>query len=42
MSISQDRECIELLHGMGDLYRRSGQPQRALVMLLIADRKSVV
>ncbi|MCJ2371993.1 tetratricopeptide repeat protein [Pseudomonas sp. RGM 3321] len=36
MSTSQDRECIELLHGMGDLYRRSGQPQRALVMLLIA------
>ncbi|GAB0059664.1 hypothetical protein IBA8401_06880 [Pseudomonas syringae] len=36
MSTAQDRECVELLTGLGNLYRRSGQPQRALVMLLIA------
>ncbi|WP_122414517.1 tetratricopeptide repeat protein [Pseudomonas viridiflava] len=36
MSASQDRDCVELLKGLGDLYRRCGQPQRALVMLLIA------
>ncbi|EPM92526.1 type III secretion component, partial [Pseudomonas syringae pv. actinidiae ICMP 18804] len=28
MSVRQDRECVELLTGLGDLYRRSGQPQR--------------
>ncbi|RRV10326.1 type III secretion protein [Pseudomonas sp. v388] len=36
MSAHQDRECVELLNGLGDLYRRTGQPQRGLVMLLIA------
>lgn len=30
------RDSIELLKGMGQRYRRSGQAQRALVMLLIA------
>lgn len=35
--MSRERhDSIELLKGLGDLYRRSGQPQRALVMLLIA------
>lgn len=36
MSAREDRECVELLNGLGDLYRRTGQPQRGLVMLLIA------
>jgi type III secretion protein Y len=36
MTARDDQDCIELLKGMGDLYRRSGQAQRALVMLLIA------
>lgn len=36
MTAQQDRECVELLNGLGDLYRRTGQPQRGLVMLLIA------
>ncbi|PVZ12525.1 MULTISPECIES: tetratricopeptide repeat protein [unclassified Pseudomonas] len=31
-----DRDSRDLLRGMGELYRRAGQPQRALVMLLIA------
>lgn len=33
---SEEHDCVELLKGMGELYRRSGQSQRALVMLLIA------
>ncbi|MGI4838064.1 MAG: hypothetical protein ACRYF9_10640 [Janthinobacterium lividum] len=33
---SDRRDSIELLKGMGQRYRRSGQAQRALVMLLIA------
>ncbi|MDF0733059.1 tetratricopeptide repeat protein [Pseudomonas entomophila] len=33
---SPRQDGIDLLKGLGDLYRRSGQPQRALVMLLIA------
>lgn len=32
----QEQDCVDLLKGMGELYRRSGQSQRALVMLLIA------
>ena len=32
----EEQDSIELLKGMGELYRRSGQSQRALVMLLIA------
>jgi type III secretion protein Y len=36
VSAREDRECVELLNGLGDLYRRTGQPQRGLVMLLIA------
>lgn len=36
MSAREDRECVELLSGLGDLYRRTGQPRRGLVMLLIA------
>lgn len=36
MSARDDRDSAELLKGMGELYRRGGQPQRALVMLLIA------
>jgi type III secretion protein Y len=31
-----EQDSVELLKGMGELYRRSGQPKRALVMLLIA------
>lgn len=34
----QEQDCVELLKGLGDLYRRSGQSQRALVMFLIATR----
>lgn len=34
----QEQDCVDLLKGMGELYRRGGQPQRALVMLLIAVR----
>jgi len=36
VSRREEQDCIELLKGMGELYRRSGQAQRALVMLLIA------
>lgn len=36
MTTRQRTESLDLLKGLGDLYRRSGQPQRALVMLLIA------
>lgn len=36
MTSRDDHDCVELLKGMGELYRRSGQAQRALVMLLIA------
>lgn len=36
MSARERHDSIELLKGLGDLYRRGGQPQRALVMLLIA------
>ncbi|MHC6226902.1 type III secretion apparatus assembly chaperone SctY [Pseudomonas sp. X10] len=36
MTSRERHDSIELLKGLGDLYRRSGQPQRALVMLLIA------
>jgi type III secretion protein Y len=32
----EDQDAVELLKGMGDLYRRGGQSQRGLVMLLIA------
>jgi type III secretion protein Y len=32
----EEQDAAELLNGMGDVYRRSGQSQRALVMLLIA------
>ena len=32
----QEQDCVDLLKGMGELYRRSGQSQRALVLLLIA------
>ena len=32
----RDREGVELLKGLADLYRRGGQPPRALVLLLIA------
>ncbi|MEQ7921723.1 hypothetical protein ABQX22_21190 [Xanthomonas sp. WHRI 1810A] len=32
----EDRDSVELLKGMGELYRRGGQSQRGLVMLLIA------
>lgn len=32
----EEQDSVELLKGMGDLYRRTGQPQRGLVMLLIA------
>lgn len=31
-----DQDGIELLKGLADLYRRGGQAQRALVLLLIA------
>ena len=31
-----EQDCVDLLKGMGELYRRSGQSQRALVLLLIA------
>lgn len=33
---SEAHDCVELLKGLGELYRRGGQPQRALVLLLIA------
>ena len=36
MSVRDEQDCVELLKGMGELYRRGGQSQRALVMLLIA------
>ena len=36
MSRQARTDSVELLKGLGDLYRRGGQPQRALVMLLIA------
>jgi hypothetical protein len=29
-------DAVQLLKGIGELYRRNGQSQRALVMLLIA------
>lgn len=32
----ENDDAVELLKGIGDLYRRNGQSQRALVMLLIA------
>lgn len=32
----EEQDSVELLKGLGELYRRSGQSQRALVMLLIA------
>lgn len=32
----EDQDAVELLKGMGELYRRGGQPQKGLVMLLIA------
>ncbi|WP_420850586.1 tetratricopeptide repeat protein [Pseudomonas lutea] len=32
----QEQDCVDLLKGMGELYRRGGQSQRGLVMLLIA------
>lgn len=34
------RDAVELLKGMGELYRRTGQSQRGLVMLLIAAQMS--
>ncbi|MGE7991676.1 tetratricopeptide repeat protein [Pseudomonas sp. NPDC089554] len=36
MKPREHHDSVELLKGLGDLYRRSGQAQRALVMLLIA------
>ncbi|MHC8326687.1 type III secretion apparatus assembly chaperone SctY [Pseudomonas sp. LB1P83] len=36
MISSEEHDCVDLLRGMGELYQRSGQPKRALVMLLIA------
>jgi type III secretion protein Y len=35
-STRQSQDAVELLKGMGELYRRGGQVQRGLVMLLIA------
>lgn len=32
----EERDAVELLKGMGELYRRGGQAQKGLVMLLIA------
>jgi type III secretion protein Y len=32
----EQQDAVELLKGMGELYRQSGQAQRGLVMLLIA------
>jgi type III secretion protein Y len=32
----EEQDSVELLKGMGELYRRGGQSQRGLVMLLIA------
>lgn len=32
----EEQDAVELLKGMGELYRRGGQSQRGLVMLLIA------
>lgn len=32
----EDQDAVELLKGMGELYRRGGQSRRGLVMLLIA------
>lgn len=36
MSAQHERDSLHLLRGLGDLYRRAGQSQRGLVMLLIA------
>jgi len=36
MMSRNDQDSVELLKGMADLYRRSGQGPRALVLLLIA------
>lgn len=36
----EEQDSVELLMGMGELYRRTGQPQRGLVMLLIAAQLS--
>lgn len=36
MSADLERASLALLRGLGELYRRGGEPQRALVMLLIA------
>lgn len=36
MISKEEQDSVELLKGLGELYRRSGQSQRALVMLLIA------
>ncbi|WP_080932018.1 tetratricopeptide repeat protein [Pseudomonas fluorescens] len=33
---TDDHDSVELLKGLADLYRRNGQSQRALVLLLIA------
>ncbi|KMT54498.1 tetratricopeptide repeat protein [Pseudomonas fildesensis] len=32
----EEQDAVELLKGMGELYRRGGQAQKGLVMLLIA------
>lgn len=32
----EEQDCVDLLKSMGELYRRGGQSQRGLVMLLIA------
>lgn len=35
---SRDREAARLLQGLGEIYQRGGQPQKALVMFLLASQ----
>jgi type III secretion protein Y len=35
MTASLAQDSLDLLRGLGELYRRAGEPQRGLVMLLI-------
>ncbi|TLX63669.1 type III secretion protein [Stutzerimonas nosocomialis] len=34
----RDREAARLLQGLGEIYQRCGQPQKALVMFLLASQ----